>query len=108
MPGVAPPPAISGEVIEHPPQVGLQIIDLAALSQEPLDRGLQQVLGVRPVPGERDRGVQQMISTRGQQLVNFLIRADRASPAWVASHGTTSIAAHQGRTPRPRRCLGQQ
>jgi hypothetical protein len=69
---------------------------------------LQQVFGVRPIPGERNRRVQQMISARGQQPVKFLIQTDSVGPACVGYHRTTSLAAHQGRVRHLQRCLRQQ
>ena len=77
-------PAVGGQVVRIRRRYALQVIDVAAPAQEPLDHGFQQVLGVRPAPGKSYRRVQQMIAALGQQLVRTAgVRPTRPGrPGW--------------------------
>src|SRR5262252_8784351 len=87
LPRTAAPPAVGGQVVERPPQVRLRAGNAAPVAQQPLQRGLQQVLGVGAVTGEGDGGGHQPVAPLGTQplklhanRVTFPVTTHRAIP----------------------------
>jgi hypothetical protein len=67
--------------------------------QQPLDRGLQQVLTVLPAAGQGNRRAQEMTAAISDQPFQFLIAQaiPRADPIGTAFHATAS-SHHPPRT----------
>ncbi len=67
-PGFPSPPPVGGQVVQCPPQTSLWVArDPPSLLDQPLKRGLQQVLAVLPATGQQHRCSHQLGAALGQQ-----------------------------------------
>ena len=82
------PPGVGCQVVQRPPQVSLGAGgDAPRVAQQPLQRGLQQVLGVGAVAGEGERDGHQPVAALGNKplqlsadRVTFLVTPHHAAP----------------------------
>jgi hypothetical protein len=64
------PPAISSQVVQRAPEVGLQAaVDPPSASQQPLQRRLQQILAIWMAPGQQHGGTHQLPAALSEQLL---------------------------------------
>jgi hypothetical protein len=76
---LAPPPAIGCQVVQDTAQVAFQVrLDPMPAAKQPLQRGLQQVFPIGPIPGQRNSRPDELVTALGQELIQ--VRAFRLQP----------------------------